>query len=158
MGCQMSTKYPQICQRDEKLFEQLLQQYCNKDNNGIKSQTNVENYGLVSFSEMEEKVDQNSEPHCSVHWTDWLEVIMIAFIVILVGRYMWGKLQTYRKKKKIQKLEGIRVLYCQAMLANEPPIIPSAPTNLPIQQQQPPSSRVTPYTPLCEELERSKIK
>ena len=56
---------------------------------------------------MEEKVDQNSEPHYSVHWTDWLEVIMDTFIVILVGRYMWGKLQTYGKKKKIQKLEGI---------------------------------------------------
>ena len=100
MGCQMSTKYPQICQRDERLFEQLLQQYCNKDNNGIKSLTNVENYGLVSFSEMEEKVDQNSEPHCSVHWTDWLEVIMVTFIVMIVGIYMWGKLQAYRKKKR----------------------------------------------------------
>ena len=157
MGCQMSSKYPQICQRDEQLFEQLLQQYCNKDNNAIKSQTNVENYGLVSFSKMEEKVDQNSEPHCSVHWTDWLEVIMVTFIVMLVGRYMWGKLQAYRKKKKIQKLEGIRVLYRQAMLANEPPAIPSAPINLPIQQQQPASSRVTLYTPMRKELERSKI-
>ena len=144
MGCEMSTKFPRICKRDEPLFEELLQQYCNKNNNGIKSKTNVENYGLVSFSELEERVDKDGEPNCSVHWTDWLEVAIVTFIVILVGRFLWDKLQTFRQKKRIQKLEGMRVLYRQAMIANDPLAQPSAPITIPIQQHLPASPRVTP--------------
>ena len=156
MGCELSTRFPKLCKRDEALFEELLRQCCDKNKNGITSQTNVENYGLVSFSELEERVDKNGEPDCSVHWTDYLEIAIITFIVILVGRFLWGKLQTFRQKKRIKKLEGMRVLYRQAMIANDSLAQPSAPVTIPIQQNLPVSPRVTPYTPLQEELDRAK--
>ena len=156
MGCELSTKYPKICKRDEALFEELLSQYCGENNNGIASKTTVENYGLVSFSEMEEKIDRTGgASECGVHWTDILEIFIISFIVIIIGKFLWGKLNIFRHKRRAKQMESMRVFYRQALM-NNTMAQPTAPVTIPIQQGVPVSPRVTPYTPVQEEIDRMK--
>ena len=52
-------------------------------------------------------------------------------------------------------MESMRVFYRQALM-NNTMAQPTAPVTIPIQQGVPVSPRVTPYTPVQEEIDRMK--
>ena len=78
------------------------------------------------------------------------KIRIVIFAMLLVARFMYGKFREYQMKKKAAKIEGLKLLYRQAMHNSEP----SAPATVTIQQTP---NRVTPYEPIRREMENSKL-
>ena len=49
MGCEMSSKYPQICLKDKPKFENSMDQYCGIGQANQQSKVANSNYGLLNF-------------------------------------------------------------------------------------------------------------
>ena len=70
MGCEMSSKYPQICLKDKAKFENLMFQYCGKSQANQESKVANSNYGLLNLVTDEESLDERTYQSCSWHYMD----------------------------------------------------------------------------------------
>ena len=57
MGCKMSSIFPQICLKDKKKFEGMMDQFCDNGHSNQQSEVDNLNYGLLNFESHEESMD-----------------------------------------------------------------------------------------------------
>ena len=80
-----------------------------------------------------------------------MECHLIGMALAFILRLLYKKLQVYRTKKKEEKLNGIRVIYQQALENRSQPLSPTAPiqalTNVP---------RITPYQGIQSDVDTLK--
>ena len=118
IGCKKSKKYNQICEYDEAKFEGMLGEYCGKDKTGQNSEVDNRNFGLFNIVSDNEKMDAReyvTTEQCPWHITDTIECLILGFILAIVLKFLYSKWQVYRVKKAEKKLNGIRVIYKQAL-------------------------------------------
>ena len=76
----MSLKIPQICLKDEKKFEGMMDQYCDNGHASQQSEVANSNYGLFNFVSDEESMDKRKyreSAQCPWHYTDTMECLLI---------------------------------------------------------------------------------
>ena len=149
MGCKKSKKYNQICEYDEAKFEGMLGEYCGKDKTGQNSEVDNRIFGLFNIGSDTEQMDAreyvNTE-QCPWHITDTIECLILGFILAIVLKFLYTKWRVYRAKKVEEKMNGIRVIYKQALESRN--VSPSAPISYN------PVPKVTPYTGVASEIDK----
>ena len=149
MGCKKSKKYNQICEYDESKFEGMLGEYCGKDKTGQNSEVDNRNFGLFNIVSDTEKMDAReyvTTEQCPWHITDTIECLILGFILAIVLKFLYSKWQVYRVKKAEKKLNGIRVIYKQALESkNMSPSVPISYNPVP---------KVTPYAGVASEIDK----
>ena len=150
MGCARSSKFPEICENQEKIFTEMLSKYCssNKDKVSSDMETVNNNYGLINLdSNSETFEEEKSISSCSFHWTDCLELVILGILISAVLKLGFNRLQKIRYKRKQKKLHGLRTLYREELQAL-PASQPSAPSQY--------SKSNNPYSPPQNALDNLK--
>ena len=72
MGWSSSSRFPEICENQEKLFEDMMSRYCGSDKEKVNSKMAATNndYGLINFdSNSATFKEEKTLPSCAFHWT-----------------------------------------------------------------------------------------
>ena len=131
MGCSRSSRFPEICKNQEKLFIDMMSRYCTSDKEKVNSKMEAtnNNYGLINLdSNSEIFEEEKSIPSCAFHWADCLELVILGILLSAVLKLGFNKLQKIRSNRKQKKIQGLRSLYRQELQAL-PASQPSAPTH-----------------------------
>ena len=127
----------------------MLGEYCGKDKTGQNSEVDNRNFGLFNIVSDTEKMDAReyvTTEQCPWHITDTIECLILGFILAIVLKFLYSKWQVYRVKKAEKKLNGIRVIYKQALESKN--MSPSAPISYN------PVPTVKPYAGVASEIDK----
>ena len=113
MGCTTSKKFPEICESDvESVVKRILEenQCSNKEAGDPTDRSSHNSYGLVAIDSSSDSLNNNINCGSSIHWTDVLEISLVAAVIFWGLKWVWGyakKRRDGRKSKSALKLQSL---------------------------------------------------
>ena len=109
----------------------MLKEDCKCDSESFKDKSSSVNFGFVNMkSDLEKEMTYNSWGK-TVHWTDFIEVILVILAFLVILRKIVGCLRSKVKQNKSKKIEALKTIFDsqQTQRVNQQPLAsPSLPT------------------------------
>ena len=129
MGCQRSKFNKLICVSQEEAWLKEMglvrESECNQGRNSESFSDNSKalNIGLINVKKDAETENSYSGWTSSIHWTDYLEILLVVFVVIVAIKMLVVWMRKKNMKKKVEKMEDLKNVLSQ----QQPQTIPQPP-------------------------------
>ena len=113
MGCTLSSKYPELCEKDvEIVIQKILEDHqCSGKGAGDLADSSSHNsYGLVAIDSSSDSLNNNMNCGTTIHWTDACEIAILAAVIFWGLKWGWGyakQRREGRKSKSAIKLQSL---------------------------------------------------
>ena len=108
-----------------KVMGLVRESECNqcKNSESFSDNSKALNIGLINVKEDAETENTYSGWTSSIHWTDYLEILLVVFVVIVAIKMLVVWMRKKNMKKKVEKMEDLKNVLSQ----QQPQTIPQPP-------------------------------